>query len=114
MKKTPAFLNFRNEKAAPGREFILSTRKPAFLAEVYSFNSEAEVVEFGQQFMQLCEDARAPCIGSRSRKPWKGKHYFFAAIEIYEPVEFTQPVVDKLAKVARRMADWYLYNILTN
>jgi hypothetical protein len=112
MEKTPTFLNFKNQKAAPGREFILHTGRPAFLAEVYGFTTEAEIIDFGKEFMQLCEKNKAPCFGSRSRKPWNGKHYYFAVVAIYEGVEFTQAEADRLARICRRMADWYLYNVL--
>ena len=112
MKKTPTFLNLTNKKAAPDREFILHTGHPAFLAEVISFETEAETVEFGKNFMDLCEQNKAPCLGSRSRKPWNGKHFFFAAIAIYEGIEVTEKEADRLARITRRMADWYLYNVL--
>lgn len=112
MKSTPTFLNFSNERAAPGRAFILHTGRPAFLAEVYIFETETEIIEFGKSFFETCEAAAAPCLGSRSRKPWNGKHYYFAVIAIFEGFEKTQKEADRLSRLTRRMADWYLYNVL--
>jgi hypothetical protein len=112
MKNIPTFLNFSNERAAPGRAFVLHTGRTAFLAEVYNFETENEVIEFGKEFMEQCKIAGAPCLGSRSRKPWNGRHYFFAVIAIFEGFESTQKEADRLARLTRRMADWYLYNVL--
>lgn len=114
MNKPPKFLSLNNEAAAPGRKFILHTGSPAFLAEVFSFDTEQETIDYGNQFMALCEKQGAPCLGSKSRKPWNGKHYFFAVISIYEGFTYDQKTADRLARITRRMADWYMYNVLNN
>ena len=112
MSKLPTFLHLANLKAAPGREFILHTGRPSFLAEVFKFETDEQIVQFGQHFMQLCEAQKATCIASRSRKPWNGIHYFFAAVQVYENYENTQAEADRVTRIARRMADFYLYNVL--
>lgn len=112
MKEPPTFLALQNERAATGRRFILHTKRPAYLAEVYEFTSEEDCEKFGLDFFEACEKVGAPCLGSVSRKPWNGKHFYFAVISIYEGIEPTQKEADRLARITRRMADWYLYNIL--
>lgn len=113
MKNTPTFLNFANERAAPGRAFVLHTRRPAFLSEVFIFNTEAEIIEFGKATMGKADQPGAlPVIASRSRKPWNGKHYFFLCVAIFESFEYTQKEIDRLARITRRLSDWYLYNVL--
>lgn len=108
----PKFLNFKNEKAAPGVELILHLGKPSFLAEVNSFNNENELKQYGEQVLAACEAAKFPFVGSTSRKPWNGKYYYFYVVRFFEVLAPGQKETDKLARVARRMADWYLYNVL--
>ena len=112
MSEFPTFLHLANRKADPGREFILHTGSPAWLAEVHIFDSEEQIVEFGKQFMEQCELNKAPCLGSRSRKQWNRKHYFFAVVALYGSFEATHAEADRIARITRRMADWYLYNVL--
>ena len=109
MKNLPKFLHLANGRAAPGREFILHTGRPAWLAEVFQFDTEEEIIDFGKQIM----GAESPALlASRSRKPWNGKHYFFLVLALYENFEATQAESDRVARIARRMADWYLFNVL--
>lgn len=114
MKNVPKFLHLANNKAAEGREFILHTGRPAWLAEVFKFDTEAEIVKFGQDIMS---SDLTNVIASRSRKPWNGKLYFFLVIDIfnaklYADFEATQAETDRVARIARRMSDWYLFNVL--
>lgn len=113
MKKLPKFLHLANTKAAEGREFILHTGRPAWLAEVFKFDTEEQIIEFGKEITEKAYEPGAPAlIASRSRKPWNGKHYFFLIIALYENYENTQTEADRVARIARRMADWYLFNVL--
>ncbi|MBV5334195.1 MAG: hypothetical protein JZU49_00125 [Sulfuricurvum sp.] len=113
MKNLPKFLHLANGRAAPGREFILHTSRPAWLAEVFQFDNEEQIIEFGRELTEKAYKPGAPTfIASRSRKPWNGKHYFFAVIALYENFDSSQTEADRVARIARRMADWYLFNVL--
>lgn len=114
MSNSPTFLLATNKEAAPDVDYILHTGRPAFLAQVYKFDSEEQRAEFGANYMAQCEAAGVPCLGSQSRKPWNNAHYFFAVISIFEGIEPTEKQANKLARLTRRMADWYLYNVLQN
>ena len=105
-------MHLANRKAAAGREFILHTNSPAWLSEVHVFDSEEQITEFGREFMQQSENNKVPCLGSRSRKQWNNKYYFFAVVALYQQFEPTQSEADRVARITRRMADWYLYNVL--
>ena len=113
MKKLPKFLHLANTKASEGREFILHTGRPAWLAEVFKFDTEEQILEFGKAITEKAYESDAPTlVASRSRKPWNGKHYFFLVIALYDNFENTQAEADRVARTARRMSDWYMYNVL--
>jgi len=102
----PKFYHCTNQPAAPGKDFMLFAGQPAFFCQVVKTNSLPEALEIETAHQARCDEANAPYIGSRTTH--NGKYYSLLAIAIFEPATNA----DKIARIARKMADWYLYNIL--
>ena len=102
----PKFYHCTNKQAAPGKDFMLFAGEPAFFCEVIESDNLPEALETEAAYQARAEAANMPAIGSRTFH--KGKYYSLLAIAVFEPVQNA----DHIARVARKMADWYLYNIL--
>lgn len=97
---------FCTNPAAPGKHYMLFAGQPAFFCEVIKTNSIVDALEIETAYQARAEAANMPAIGSRTQH--NGQYYSILAIAVFEPVTNA----DKTARVARKMADWYLYNIL--
>jgi len=111
----PRFLYVSNMLAAPGREFVVFTGHPSWIAEVFPFDTVEDAIIFEGEFMLLQDEKGITPVGARTT--WHNKHYVLAVLNIFTPLpqatgEALQKSADNLARTARRMADWYRYNIL--
>jgi hypothetical protein len=102
MDKTAKFLLCENPIAdkSDGRLYILHTRKPVILAEVFHFDidDEAEYTRCKQAFptnATLNYNPEYIVLGQIWMEP------------VYVPEEKAQEFSNKLAGIMRRMADWY-------
>ncbi len=102
----PKFYHATNQAAAPGKEFMLFAGSPAFFCEVVKSKTLKKALEIETAHQVRCDEANAPCIGSRTS--YKNEFYSLLAIAIFEQSQN----VYKVARIARKMADWYLFNIL--
>lgn len=100
MEKLPAYII--SERRPDGRQFLVGTREPVFVAEIVVSDSVADAAEkeLGFQF------------GSRTM--YKNKCYSLLVVQAVftKPTEQTQAFADKMARYFRRAADYYLHNYL--
>lgn len=92
--KTPSFMIAEDPRLEDGRVFIIHTREPRILAEVFHFgpDEEAEWLAIQQQFE----------IGSRLQLT--AELIAIGAVWVAQ----TKPIApDRLAGLMRKMADWY-------
>lgn len=107
-EKPPRFLHMQNRGVSLTREFVVHTRYPAWLAEVFKFSTQAEAIAFEGECIE-----NGATIGGRTYHD--GKTYVLVVTNEFEKYQgTTQKDADKLARLARRMADWYLYVVLKN
>lgn len=107
-EKPPRFLHMQSRGVSLTREFVVHTRYPAWLAEVFKFDTQPEAIAFEGECIQ-----NEINIGGRTYHD--GKTYVLAVIAEFEQYQgTTQKDANKLARIARRMADWYLYVVLKN
>lgn len=100
MKLEPKFLS--STCPTSGRVFLLRTRNPAFLAEIHTFHSMPETVEF-----ELNIPIGARCCDN-------GVYYVLRPVRFFDvlPPASTQAEADELARIMRRAIDWYLQAII--
>lgn len=108
MTKLPRFLKVTNPLAAPGREFIVHTRAPAWLAEVHTFNNLPDALEAETSFQADADAKELPALGCRTTT-FEGEIAVIFVIKLFETFEKSQKETDRIARILRRMADWYRY-----
>ena len=102
MSKTPKFLLCENpllDARHDGRAFILHAREPFILAEIFHTDTDNELdqLHIKQQF------------NAYGALDYGAEYVILGAINITT----TQPVdVDEIAKIMRRMADWYEFYLI--
>lgn len=101
--KTPKFTIAINDMVENSGQFIVHMRDPVFFAEIYEHESKEEQSEFHNQLIEFQEKNNISLLVGRDRD-------FFQPFSLVCTVS-TQEMVDmnhdNLAKIMRRMADWY-------
>ena len=90
-----------------GRNFIYYSGKPRLIVEVLAFDDEASMLEASKSYSSL-----NPFLGSSTM--WLDKYYLLIVIEFPDghPGLYSQSDANRMARVMRRLADWYRYVVL--
>lgn len=95
---------------AEGREFITMLNPPC-ICEVFEFSNEPAALEFEAAYTSDRDRSNLPALGARTRHA--GRVYVIAAIQVFQTITAAdQAEPDRIAARFRRVAFWYLENIL--
>lgn len=97
MSRKPRFLICRNEVVS-SHEFVLHTRTPRFLAEIFPFDSQEEAEDFKMN-TPLCSSVQI-----------EDKHYVTAVRELYEGGVDARSLAESL--LMGRMAEWLRFYLM--
>lgn len=108
LQKPPHYIHA--PRNAEGREFITMLNPPC-ICEVFSFENEPAALEFETSYAAECDRTNRPALGGRTW--YAGRVYVIAAIQVFQPITAAdQAEADRIAARFRRVAFWYLENIL--
>ncbi|MFZ4463079.1 MAG: hypothetical protein ACOYN5_04490 [Bacteroidales bacterium] len=93
------------------RSFIDYNGKPSMLIEVFEFNNQDDAMSCTDKKTVELESQGIPVYMSLTT--WNSMIYLLIAIEIHEDIQAAnQKHADKMARVMRKLADWYRYTVL--
>lgn len=106
--KPPKIIHIQNGP----RNFIRFDGKPRMIIEVWKFSHPDDLlaaVEKTQNDLALME---MPYVGAATE--WNGMQHLLVATQFPDgiPTAATQKEADELARIMRRLADWYRYQVL--
>lgn len=92
-----------------GREFVFFNGTPKMIIEVMSFDDQSSL-------LYAIDAYKNNTMFFGSSTEWDGKYYLLVAIEFPDgpPQLDTQTKAYKMARVMRRLADWYRYTVLAS
>lgn len=108
MALTPKKLHFKNGQ----RNYIRYDGKPKMVIEVFSFTSMDLLKEASVKTSHELSRFGMPFLGSVTE--WNGIFHLLVATQFIDqaPELTTQHEADKMARIMRKIADWYRYTVL--
>ena len=100
--KTPKFVIAMNEMVKDSGQYIIHMRNPLFFAEIFEHENKNEQSDFHNQLIQFQKENNVSIAVGRDKNFYQP----FTLVAINPPAT-TQEEADNIAKIMRRMADWY-------
>ena len=90
--------------------YVLHTEKPSFLAQIFEHENKKEQDKFGTMLYEMHENKEMTILGV-GRTDIFERFLSFVIVQTFEGISdktmTEQQVVDNMATIMRKMADWY-------